>query len=61
MSRWYPCDISSFCPYDAQSSMDCYNHCGLGADEDRSPDEYSIEIKEDYDTPELLSCVVTSI
>lgn len=28
----YPCDYGD-CPYNAQGGYDCYNYCGLGADE----------------------------
>jgi hypothetical protein len=31
-TKIYPCDNGD-CPYDAQSSMECYHLCGLGADE----------------------------
>lgn len=34
----YPCD-SVTCPFDAAKGLDCYNHCGLGADEDRDREE----------------------
>lgn len=43
MKKTYPCDNPDpYCPYDAQSGMDCRNYCGLGVDEDE-PDE------EDFD------------
>lgn len=30
----YPCDYNEgVCPYNASRGMDCYNFCGLGADE----------------------------
>lgn len=33
MKRIYPCDgIEGICPFDANGGMDCYNLCGLGAD-----------------------------
>ena len=32
MKKDYPCDYGE-CPYDAQSSWDCRNYCGLGVDE----------------------------
>lgn len=34
MKKIYPCDNpDSYCPFDAVGGMDCYNFCGLGADE----------------------------
>ena len=31
-----PCDGEDcYCPFDAANSMDCYNHCGVGADENK--------------------------
>lgn len=31
----YPCDNPDpYCPFDAQSSYDCRDYCGLGVDED---------------------------
>lgn len=41
MKKTYPCDgPESYCPFDAVGGMDCYNLCGLGADngEDDSDD-----------------------
>lgn len=42
MGKNYPCDgADGFCPYEesdnAESMWFCYNHCGLGSDEDYSP------------------------
>ena len=31
--KLYPCDLDDHCPYNANGGMDCYNYCGLGADE----------------------------
>jgi hypothetical protein len=38
MTQLYPCDIDDSCPYSASTGMDCYNHCGLGADENGGPE-----------------------
>lgn len=33
MKKTYPCDgPECHCPFDAVGGMDCYNLCGLGAD-----------------------------
>ena len=41
MSKTYPCDNpDSYCPFDAQGGMDCYNLCGLGADESETEEYY---------------------
>jgi len=29
----YPCDLDDYCPYNASGGLDCYNYCGMGADE----------------------------
>lgn len=40
MPETYPCDYEPFeCPFNAQYGSDCYNYCGLGADE-TEPEEY---------------------
>lgn len=42
--RVYPCDgPDGHCPFVATEGIDCYNHCGLGADEDtnyKGDDDY---------------------
>ena len=43
VKKTYPCDgPEGFCPYDAEGGMDCYNLCGLGADngEDGHDDDH---------------------
>ena len=32
----YPCDDFGICPFNANGGYDCYNYCGLGADENES-------------------------
>lgn len=48
--RIYPCDgPSGACPYDAQSSMNCRDYCGLGVDEDVPEEQCDGDISdEDY-------------
>lgn len=42
--RVYPCDgPEGICPYDAQSGMDCRDHCGLGCDDEYDPAEEASE------------------
>lgn len=38
----HDCDILGYCPFNAVSGWDCYNLCGLGADngEDGKDDDY---------------------
>lgn len=37
----YPCDgPEGYCPFAATEGIDCYNHCGLGADEDNYKEDY---------------------
>jgi len=38
MTKQYPCD-SGDCPFCAVNALQCYNLCGLGADEDGEPGE----------------------
>lgn len=37
------CDVLDYCPFDANGGLDCYNHCGLGAD----PSEPDIDLDEE--------------
>jgi hypothetical protein len=42
MENIYPCDELGICPFNAEGGNDCYNYCGLGADESK-PENYSEE------------------
>jgi len=49
----HPCDLGD-CPFGAHGGMDCYNYCGLGADED-SGREYDEPTFEDvYNSQEIV-------
>lgn len=51
MSKQTPCDDPEVgCPYDAVYSRDCEFHCGLGVDEDATP-----ECEHDWQPTELRS------
>lgn len=42
-NKIYACDVSGFCPYEAQYGATCRNMCGLGVDEN------DIDTEEDSD------------
>ena len=37
--KYYPCDEFDYCPFNANGGYDCYNFCGLGADESETESE----------------------
>lgn len=45
-----PCDIGPEfdCPFDATRSLDCYNYCGIGSEEDEPDYENEAEEFEWY-------------
>ena len=48
MKKIYPCDSpDSYCPFGAVGGMDCYNFCGLGADESETEDDYDYDYEEE--------------
>lgn len=47
--KTYPCDEFGVCPFNAIGGYDCYNNCGLGADEDcDEPNYYPDESMQNY-------------